>query len=95
MRVGSVETVCLFEERNDAFHSCQSLFAGDVTAVDSRKDSHDAEAAAAGSDYVGIVFWINAVHMITFGSQAAIRLGTFPEIKESPSLDGIHQGVVR
>ena len=68
MRVGSVETVCLFEERNDAFHSCQSLFAGDVTAVDSRKDSHDAEAAATGSDYVGIVFWINAVYMITFGS---------------------------
>ena len=68
MRVGSMETVCLFEERNDAFHSCQSLFAGDVTAVDSGKDSHDAEAAAAGSDYIGIVFWINAVHMITFGS---------------------------
>ena len=30
MRVGSVETVCLFEERNDAFHSCQSLFAGEM-----------------------------------------------------------------
>ena len=93
--VGSVETVCFFEERNDAFHPCPSLFAGDVAAVDSRKDSHDAETAAAGSDYIGIVFRIYAVHMIPFGSQTAIRFGTFPEIEESPSLNGVHQGVVR
>ena len=68
VRISSVKAVGLLEKGDDALHACQSFFTGDIAAVYSGKDSHDAEAAATGSDYVGIVFWINAVYMITFGS---------------------------
>ena len=85
-----MKTVGLFEEGDDTFHACQSFFAGDVAAVYTGKDSHDAEAAAAGGDHVGVILRIYAVYVITFGGKTAVGFCTFPEIKESPSLNGIH-----
>ena len=90
-----MKAVGFLKEGDDTLHACQSLFTGDIAAVYSGKDSHDAEAAAAGSDDVGVVLRIYAVYMIAFGGKTAVRFRAFPEVEESPSLDGIHQGIIR
>ena len=68
---------------------------GDVPPVYSGKDSHDAEAAAAGSDYIGIILRIYPVYMIPFGGKSAVGLGTFPKVEKGAALNGVHQGIVR
>ena len=95
MGICSVKTVRFFEEGDDALHSCQTFFAGDVPPVYSGKDSHDAEAAAAGSDYIGIILRIYPVYMIPFGGKSAVGLGTFPKVEKGAALNGVHQGIVR
>ena len=90
MRVCTVKTVGFLKEGNDTFHPGQSLFAGDIATIYPRKDSHDTKTAATGRDYIGVILGIYPVYMVTFGSQAAIRFRTFPEIKESSPLDSVH-----
>ena len=50
--VGAVKAVGGFEERNDAFHTCQAFFTGDVAPVDTGKHCHDAETAAAAKTFL-------------------------------------------
>lgn len=92
--VGAVKAVGGFEERNDAFHTCQAFFTGDVAPVDTGKHCHDAETAAAGCHYVLVVFGIYAVHVDAFACQSAVGFGSVPEVIEGPVLYGVQQGVV-
>ncbi len=79
------------EERNNLFHTGQSFFTGDVSAVDTCQYSHNSETTATGSYYVLVIFGIDAVHMDALTCQSAVRFGTFPEIVEGAALYGIHQ----
>ena len=92
--VGTVKAVGGFEERNDAFHTCQAFFTGDVAPVDTGKHCHDAETAAAGCHYVLVVFGIYAIHVDAFACQSAVGFGSVPEVIEGPALYGVQQGVV-
>ena len=94
MWVGTVETVSGFEEGDDFLHSFQPFLAGDIAAVYTGKDSHDAEAASTGRDYVLVVLRIDTVHVDAFACQSAVGLGTFPEVVEGTALYGVHQGIV-
>jgi len=94
MGIDTVKAVGRLKEGDNLFHTGKSLAAGDVAAVDTGQNGHNAETAAAGGHNVPVVFGIDAVHVDALGGEAAVRFGAVPEVIESTPLYGIHQGFV-
>lgn len=91
----TVEAVCTFEERDDAFEPFDTLLAGDIAAFDAGDERQNAEAAASRGHHRLVVLGIEAVHVNPFARKAAVGLGARPEIVERPPFDGVHQRLVR
>ena len=94
MRPSSMKPVGCLEKSQNPLKTLDSLFSGDIVALHSGDESHDAKSTAACRNDFIILLRVVSVDMDPFAGQSAVWSGAFPEIAECPTLDTVQKRLI-